>query len=153
MGYAIIKRNPFSFSINIAPNPTFQSCDAFFERARYMLAELGFVIFIALMGLGLIRQYHSRTWSFLRLTLLDIAGISALASTAICLNQEGPWENIALNNSGGGRGAVLGLVVIAFSKLGPIFTGLILLEFGLYLMLAAHLRWTKLKTPRTQDSR
>ena len=118
-----------------------------------MLAELGFVIFIALMGLGLIRHYHSRTWSFVRLTLLVIAGISALASTAICLNQEGPWENIALNNSGGGRGAVLGLVVIAFSKLGPIFTGLILLAFGLYLMRAAHLRWTKLKTPRTKGSR
>jgi len=111
-----------------------------------MLTKLGVVIFLSLLGLSLIRNFQARAWACIRLALLISAGLSSLGFAAICITQEGGWESIESRKSHG-RGAFLGVFVIIFAKLGPTFTGLILLALGLYLMRTAYLRWVALRVP------
>jgi hypothetical protein len=111
-----------------------------------MLAELGFIVFLLMLALGLIRHYQGKGWDWLRLALLTIAGLSTLGCVAVCFAQEGGWEIPQLRSSRGREDFVGGIIII-FAKMGPTYTGLILLGFSSYLIRKAYVRWLALKAP------
>ena len=117
-----------------------------------MLAKFGFIIFLFLLALGLIRHYQDKAWACIRLALLTVAGLSTLSCAAICFGQEGGWETPELRSSRG-REEFVGGVVIIFAKMGPTNTGLILLGFGLYLIRIAYMWWLALRAPSYEAGR
>ncbi len=98
-----------------------------------MLAELGFIVFVLMLALGLFRHYQDRGWDWLRLALLTVAGLSTLNCVDVCFAQEGVWEIPQLRSSRGREDFVGGINII-FAKMGPTYTGLLLFGFSSFLI-------------------
>ena len=91
-----------------------------------MLATLGVIAFCAVLLLGLTAKMKGRAWSYTRLTLLAVAGVSMVGAGGLFLLHEG-WdvEQRVDPDSGSGKETLVSLIAALFIRLGPKSTGVV----------------------------
>ena len=111
-----------------------------------MLVTLGVIAFCALLSLGLTAKMKGRMWSYIRLALLVVAGVSVVGAGGLFLLHEG-WdvEQRVNPKSRRGKGKLESFIAALFIWLGPKPTGVVFSLLGIYLLKTAYARWLVLK--------